>query len=320
MSSTLEPPILPPELQESIRKGRCVAYIGSGASSGCYDPWDKLVNDLCAYCGSTCRVSTESSPDDYLDAAEDAKTSDVDKYHGFLGELFGRSVTLTNLIYRAMLSCNFKSYLTTNFDPLLAHEARSANPVCRKELMVYPHLDRQHIEKRTIYYLHGLIPEHNVPVNGSIVLSRSEFERAYEHDSSLRTFLIQTLDDDPVCFVGCRLREPPLCHILAVIRKHQADRMELQRGVELPPSRPPSRYILLPKRVVIRGESRVPQSDQEAMDLEEEQYRKLGIHTLRYSAPTEDDHSTLRRAFEDLANLSKVQCDYGWDGGGQYGT
>ena len=74
MSWPVEPPELPPDLQQSIRNGQCVAYIGSGASAGCYDFWDKLVNNLCEHCGSTRRVSIESLSDEYLDAAEDAKT------------------------------------------------------------------------------------------------------------------------------------------------------------------------------------------------------------------------------------------------------
>lgn len=309
---------LPRTLQDSITRGECVAFIGSGVSCGCYDPWDKLVNDLCAWCGSDRKVSPESSAEDYQDAAEDAKQRDVDKYHAFLGNHFGRSINLTSPTYRALLSCPFKSYLTTNFDPLLKleAEARKAEPLCRPGIMAYPHLDRQYIRDRTVYYLHGLIKERSVPTDGSIVLARSEFKDAYNHDSPLRNFLVSTLLEDPICFIGCRLRE--LREVLAVVKEQRTRRIDHLLKVTTAPIQPPVSYILLPYpyRTVVENNDG-PTLDEDRMAEEDDFYGEFGITTHRYYTPTEEDHSALRRQFETLAGVRDISVDFGWNGGNQ---
>ncbi len=327
MCRPVKQPLLPPDLQESIRNGKCVAYIGSGASAAEYGSWAAVVTNLYEYCFGCTR--SVSSPAEYLDAAEEAKNKDRNRYYDFLGKHFGRpalqeapgrSVTTTNLLYRALLACNFKSYLTTNFDPLLALWARSASPKCRDELMVYPRLDRQHIDKRTVYYLHGLIDRGKVPVDGSIVLSRSEFTEAYEPDSELKNFLISTLSEDPVCFMGCSLGEPPLADVFQAIKKRQAKRVDLQARSTGRSCVPPLRYILLPTWNVLQENSVRPESDIQRMRDEEERCREFGICIRRYSTPTENDHSVLRQEFEKLARLSELRYSYDWDGGSEYGS
>lgn len=151
MSMMPESLVLPSDLKESILAGRCVAYIGSGASNSCYLPWRELVTKLCEHCGSGAPRGT--SFDDLCGAAEDAKARDVDKYRGFLRCHFGRPIQQTNVIYHALLQCTFKSYLTTNFDPLLAYHARLPGiPSCNRSVMWYPDdLPIGEIGNRTIY-------------------------------------------------------------------------------------------------------------------------------------------------------------------------
>lgn len=311
-------PLLPPDLQDSIRSGKCVAFIGSGASVDCYGTWHELVNTLCERCDSKCRVFPDSSAGEHQDAAEDAKTRDIEQYHAFLGEHFGRPITITLPIYRALLSCKFKSYLTINFDPLLDYEARCTSPQCRNKIMVYPHLDREHIRNRTIYYLHGLIQEHSVPTNGSIVLAHSEFKEAYAKESPLRTFLIPTLLGDPICYIGCRLRE--LQEVFSVVKEHREKRIRWIQQIPDRVIKPPTSYILLPYPIVSR-EGDAPKLDEHIMASEDSQYDEYGIKTCRYYIRNKNDHSALKEEFERLAHIPKDSIDYGWEGGNQqYGS
>ena len=176
---------LPPELVELIRQKKCVAFLGSGPSIGCYKDWPDLINHLCEQCGSERRVDFDSLADAYLDAAQDARDRDLDRYHKVLGERFGTRQEHINELYNAIVDLPFKSYVTTNLDPKLGRAASRAQLRCRLPVMAYPNLDRAWINDRSVYYIHGFIHEGSVPVLRSIVLAKSEFEEAYDRHSNL---------------------------------------------------------------------------------------------------------------------------------------
>ena len=83
---------LPAELRNIIHGGECVVFIGSGLSAKYYGTWPELVNKLCKACKIDRRVDRASPPDDFLDAAQDAKDADCAAYLRFLGTHFGSPV------------------------------------------------------------------------------------------------------------------------------------------------------------------------------------------------------------------------------------
>lgn len=310
-------PLLPPDLQDSIRDGNCVAFIGSGASDDCYGAWHKLVNKLCKRCDSKCKVSKTSLPEELLDAAEDAKKNSSKKYHTCLCEHFGHPITRTNPLYDAILSCNFRSYLTTNLDPLLADRSCLSALRCNDEIQWYPNeLPILLIDQRTIYYLHGYIGEHAENLqDGSIVLSRSEFDKAYRPNSMLNRFLIETIGQQNICFIGCRLREPAINRVLNICKEEQIERKEVllqRRGV---PKDVPSRYMFLQDPGFGQDKKANQQQIQEEREAEENRLKHFDIQVKWYN----DDHSILTRIFRDLANLPKPKLSGLGDGGCQYG-
>jgi hypothetical protein len=275
-------------------------------SAPVYPDWTKLVNGLCRSCGISARVVQSSPVSAFLNAAEDARRADIDRYHAYLGIVFRRSPRSSEF-YSTLLRIPFKSYITVNFDSLLAHENRKPEQRCAP-LMAYPNiLDRAAINSRAIYYIHGLIGPDEPPRPGSVVLSKSEFAKAYHEHGLLRAFLIQTLTYDPICFFGCQLREPALHQLFAICNQHQAELLELARG-----SRPP-RYILLP--TASRRESCAQMTERKK---EDERYEAIGIKVVRYD-PIDKGHIGLLNLLEPIAGLDKIRvCALGK--GALYGT
>lgn len=308
-------PLLPLDLQDSIRNGKCVVFIGSGASVGCYDSWHMLVRTLCRQCQSNYAISDASSADELLDAAEDAKLTNNKEYHAHLCSHFGRNI-LINPLYDALLACNFKSYLTVNYDPVLAERYRLSRIQCNDEMQWYPYdLNPLLIENRTVYYLHGYIRQGATIVNdGDIVLSRSEFDRAYRPNHVLARFLIETFSRQDLCFVACRLQEPTFKYVMNVCKEEQRERRKILLARGGGPPKVPLRYIFLPDPSY--GAEGVDE-EQIQKDREEEELRlrSFDIQVRWYN----DDHAILARTFSNLAGLPRPRLSGIGDGDNQYG-
>ncbi|NQU23891.1 MAG: SIR2 family protein [Candidatus Nealsonbacteria bacterium] len=290
-----------------------MAFVGSGLSAEHYPSWTKLVNDLCERCGSPHRVNDDSHPEKFLDAAQDAKDCAENEYFSFLGETFGRPAENTTLTYRALFTLPFDSYLTVNLDPLVAFEARSECHRCSGGVKAFPSLDRGDIGNRTVHYLHGFIKEGTTPVDGTIVLARGEFDAAYHNGGNVMSFLMPTLENDPIVFMGCRLREPVMREVFGICKEHQRVRQMIlrQQGER---SKPPPRFILLPIPEV-KGEGGEPDQERSRSEQQEEdrRFRRMDITPVWYPAPNKK-HFRLRYALEELVDLKTPSTSHGWKG------
>lgn len=310
---------LPKALRDLILSKKCVAFIGSGVSAGCYNSWADLINNLCKRCDCPSEVGHDSPGDALLDAAQDAKDADEQAYYEFLGEHFGERPRSIPRPYVAMLSLPFRCYLTVNFDPLLSLVSCVNRNDGHSRLDVYPSLDRGAMGNGSIHYLHGYIGEGSIPRPGSIVLARSEFDEAYEDNSNLMAFLVATFEHDPIVFVGCRLREPGMSRVFQISIRNQQKRLKLtmQRGPN--GSRPPRKFILLSNPEVKNSEGRIDVEQSRIAAEEEDRYfNDMDITPIWYTAPG-GDHSVLWSALEQLGNLSRIAPDHGW-GGRSYAT
>lgn len=308
----IENGIMPTKLRDVILSKRCHAFVGSGLSSGLYHSWFGLVNAICERCGIARRITKDSTVDELLDAAQDAKAGNKRQYFGFLGEHFGRSLDQTPLIYDLLLSLPFECYLTVNLDPLLARKARLARTPCVLPVRAYPSLDRRQMFSRSLHYLHGFIEAGKTPVEGTIVLARDEFLEAYRDNSNLMNFLVPTLENDPVLFVGCGLREPSMPQVFKICKEHQTKRQKIMVASGSLPSSPPQRYILLPKpSVTNEAGDLVEDQSREEMERQQTYYTSLDIEPVWFEN-SGDDFSALRVAVEDLANLPDIRPNYGW--------
>lgn len=306
---------IPSGLRDVIQSGKCIVFIGSGLSAGSYAMWPDLVKELCKYCGIDVGVTADSTVDDLLGAAQSAKDHDKELYFKFLGKHFGNPVNTASLLYDTLLALPFECYLTLNFDPLLALKARMTKRACSLPVHAYPALDRKHARDRSIHYLHGIINENEAPARGPIVLSRNEFDEAYCENSNLLNFLVPTLENEHIVFVGCRLKEPAMGHVFDICKEHQKKRIEiaLERGGELAP--PPRRFIMLSEPVVKDANGKI-NIESGKIELEEQNayYRARDIEPVWYLADGHD-HSALRLAFDEIADLPNVEPIFDWRGG-----
>lgn len=310
---------LPKELRETILSKKCVAFIGSGPSTGSYASWPDLVNGLCEHCGSSVRVTSDSPADDFLDAAEDAKTANESEYYYFLGEHFGRPADKASLLYDVLLTLPFECFLTVNLDPLLALKSRTVRNSGNRDFKSYPSLDRKAMVNGSIHYLHGYIGESTPPTRDTIVFSRSEFEAAYANNSNLMNLLIPTLENDPIVFVGCQLREPVMTQVFAICKMHQQKRMKVMMELGQGNPRLPSRFIFLPKPEVKDGRGELSaELSRDAAEEKKQYYLEKDIQPIWYPAPG-NDHSALRYALEELAEIRPIAPSHGW-GGNLYAT
>ena len=303
---------IPDDVVELLRSGKCIAYLGSGLSHGIFPSWPVLVNELCDSCGSDRRVGDSSRPDELLDAAQEALDTDDKAYYKRLHEIFG--VThLTNPLYGILLQVDFKSYITVNFDRLLIDVARLNGAKCSR-LMKYPHLDRQFIGSRTVYHIHGLIEDDVIPNRDTIVLSRSEFGKAYGENGSVKRFLLDAFLNDPVCFIGCELREPALKEVFQICKVQQETIRDLGGG------QPPKRYIFLPRRAVsVSSQTSRGDAEERSMADEDYYYSRYDITVVRYD-PVDDVHSGLRKQFELIAGIPEIRRKFGFAEEGIHGS
>lgn len=315
MESPIETNQIPRALREAILSKKCVAFIGSGASAGYYPSWPDLINTLCERCGCDRRVSPDSPPGDYPDAAEDAKYSNEGKYHAALLDIFARRVDPIPRIYDVLTYLPFLSYLTVNLDPLLATKWRTARNACDRQIHAYPTLDRKDMGSRSVCYLHGMIAEkQEIPPEDTIVLARSDFAKAYCENSPLKSLLVSTFSNDPIVFVGCQLQEPVMAKVFGICKHHQLERQLIIEKSGKARSEPPKRFILLPQPTVeTERESDGEGIAQTKASQLEEHYRSFDIATVWYSAP-EGDHSKLCDMLEEIADLQTPSPDYEWNG------
>ena len=133
--------------------GRAVAFIGSGISIKCYPSWSETIKELCDRCGVT--ITQTTNPEALIRKAEECKEANEALYYGTLKELFSNTHPQPRVTYDLLLKLKFKSYVTTNLDPLLAYKAS----IIRDELKcyVYPDLPYHKVESGGIFYIHGTV-------------------------------------------------------------------------------------------------------------------------------------------------------------------
>ena len=146
-------------------------------------------------------------------------------------------------------------------------------------------------------------------------MSEREFDEAYKKTSPLMDCLRPTFESEDIVFFGCRLEEPDMPNVFATCKERQLNRQRIAMEQGRNAKSPPLRYILLPKPEIYDDNSTFDERrSREALSKQTEQYKNMEIEPVWYVA-NGTDPSALRVAFGNLANLSDVTPNYGWDGG-----
>lgn len=201
------------ELTAHVKNGDMVVFVGSGLScaDGLYPSWWELVEELRKRCGlSEDRAVTEQATSATLqEVARDARNNDRDGFVAVLGEKFAKTIQNNKESYDLLLKGPFAGYVTTNFDPLLAHQL--ARHDSTKMVHAYPEFDYLQLRSKTVFYLHGYIAQGATPDLDRIVLCKDDFETAYDPNKRNLTAVWEALlTQCAVLFLGCSLGEPEL--------------------------------------------------------------------------------------------------------------
>ncbi|MBI1904001.1 MAG: SIR2 family protein [Planctomycetia bacterium] len=283
------------DLSQFVTPRKCVAFVGSGPSTPVFKDWPSAVSAVCGACGIDLPGDERSlnDPETLLRLADDARDANGSAYYRCLGERFGH-LDASPTIYYELMRVPFKSYITLNFDPCLAHESKKEEHKCA--LKWFPDLDRADIEKRTLFYLHGLIQEGMIPDNGSLLFARSDFEKAYHRNSPLTYFLVPTLEREEVLFIGCELREPAFREVFQLCERYRN---------YLVGSKAPRRYALLPYVEADTAPTGDRENDGRTDEQErDERFKSYGITVLRYRK-IDKHYRGLRLLFERLAEVTR---------------
>jgi hypothetical protein len=308
------------ELENCLATGQLVAFVGSGASSGVYEDWKDLVRNIYKGCFSDCDIPWDTmTAEALIDAAEDAKIKDKSAYYTALGKAFERRPCSRN-VYRYLAGADFRNYVTTNFDNLLADElvVHPENTVDNNRSIIFPYpfpMSQAFRRSKTVVHIHGYIRPGDCPSDRNpIILARSEFKEAYSGQSCLIDFLRQLFTDNPVCFLGASLREPPLEN---VFKQAQSIRQNLERKYERPL---PPLFILLEKWpeqlgamhslertdfLVGRPDKIRVKRETPTEETETQYYESIGLNVVRY--PFKPDHMGLDDLLRKWSKLSDAE-------------
>jgi hypothetical protein len=290
------------ELLRVVRSGKSVVYIGSGLSvEAGYPSWKKLVADLCSECGAHFPTDAIVESDELLDLAERCYQASQENYLEALTNAFSKPVTLMPRNYTYLFQSPFKSYITTNYDPLLAEEGRGKSSV-------YTHrkgLDVTKLRDRGTFYIHGYVEADGKVKDNDLILTQGDFDRAYnpEESISIPSFLTQLFQFHSIIFLGCQLKEPPIRKLFEICEKA---RKEIQRN---PGAILPKHFILLPKKE-IKVDEQVSTKEQEmANEVEDDWYEKNGLSVVRY-VKREDapEHIQLLKILEEWSGLPSAKA------------
>ncbi len=239
------------ELTELVRQKKLVVFAGSGLSTGGggYWSWWKLVRELCRECEVSCKdeINKQTPFNELQELAGAAKEKNRIIYTKVLKNHFARTIVDTKRAYHLLLECPFVSYVTTNYDPLFAIAYQSAIP--NESILAFPEIEAKQLSQRKMFYIHGYIGEDSNLNPDKIILTKQDFESAYDRErGSLPHFWESLLREYAVLFLGCELGEPELEIIFGRCNTVQ-EQLTQNYGI-----RKRSRFILLPEESFCKDE------------------------------------------------------------------
>lgn len=294
------------KLVRLIKDGHLIVFVGSGLSSinELYPSWWKLVNKLCNACNvqSEAEINDQTSPKDLQKLAGQARNSDENAYAQTLEQEFAKTVTDMPRSYQLLIRAPFKSFVTINFDPLLAIESHQFFKDKNFLIHAFPQFDYKALNQGGIFYLHGYIPQDGPVDMSKIVLTEDDFNTAYNNEKGNLCLIWQILlRYHPILFIGCRLGEPELDIIFSI---SNSARSALSQHDDI---KPKPRFILLEKEAYKYSEISPDEQLRRNKEKEEEEnkkYREMDIVVVRYDSK-DKAHSGLIKILEEWTQIGK---------------
>lgn len=190
-------------LRKLIERRECAVFIGAGISIPVgYPGLQQLLWDM-ALEADIDELKEKEITDDWMDDFQTIKdVLGLEQYRECLIRIFDHRTKDTEYspLHLNMLNIPFCAYVTTNYDPCLEFAASNSPTPYRGHLFAYPNLPVVELKGEHIFHLHGYISPGDLGSVKSIVLSRDEYDDAYEEIVS--TFLRTLFRELDVLFIG----------------------------------------------------------------------------------------------------------------------
>jgi len=215
-------------LHELIGRAECAVFIGAGISIPVGYPCLQQLLWKMAIEADIDELKEKEITDDWMDDFQTIKAAlGLDLYRECLIRIFDHRTKDTQYspLHLNMLNIPFCAYVTTNYDPCLEFAACNSPAPYRGNIFVYPNLPVVDLKGEHIFHLHGyLAPEDQGSVN-SIVLSRDEYDDAYEE--IVPTFLRTLFRELDVIFIGFGWNDLVILDTLTKAKKTREVREEV---------------------------------------------------------------------------------------------
>ncbi len=297
-------------LKQKIRSGECIAFVGSGPSTGAgYPSWNTLLRELCSATGVVCADQLECKPTETLLAlADSCLQANAHEYCNVLSRYFACTPPNIPDELRYVAKLKFRAYVTTAFDPLL-HLALE-DEATGNLVYTYPSLPTE-FNQRHLFHIHGKIEVGSEADSSKIILGSTAFAHAYDGKNSLLWgFLQQLLTYRSCCFVGCGFREPDLQRLFTVcgtIREEIGKMGGLDSAPEhfaLLPRDLPELEVLLEQNEVLRQATEREIAAQNSRRAEV--LKQAGITVIRYEVE-KSRHLGLKEFLRECADIVPIE-------------
>ena len=285
-------------------KGRCIAWVGSGLSkSEDYPGWSDLVDRLCSVCGIEPPI--EKSSDQFMIKSDECKKKNFDAYQKTLKDTYSKQPYITREAFPLLMRLPFKAYVTTNFDPLLSNAAVNLN---KGTVFSYPQLNAGNLGdqvEQPIFHIHGHAQHLGQQSDDYLVLSRSEFDKAYTNPGIVKDFLKSLLTQHHILFIGCELKE---AYIYEVFRRVHGIIAQINPSAQ-GQFNPWERQILLSR---LNGEE-LSDEQKRQNDIQErekeESFRSMKIEVIPYTPDDERKHEEIEKILRLVCVFQEVRTD-----------
>ena len=301
------------ELEQTIREGNALAFVGSGISMQVdYPSWIELTEQLANAAGMTLAPEDRDADGTRLtEIIQECKDRLGEaQYYTELRRVFDPNVRAPlSMLHVQILEMPFVSFPTTNVDNchvLAKDSVRQRNIAGEWDLFPVFVLDR--LRQRRIFYLHGKI-ENDERIR-SVVLSKSEYQSAYDNNGPTREFLHYVVRRFDCVFIGYSMNDVFMAKVIQEAGElERIENKELERQGR--PSQTRKHYAILPRHATPDGKLYIPKGRGRSLKPEEidrlelqriereELLKRLRITPLYYRV-VNDNHTTLNHLVYQL--------------------
>ena len=192
-------------LLKLIRRRECAVFIGAGISRPVGYPSLQELLQIMATEANIDEFKEKEITDNWMDDFQLIQTALGQKlYRECLIRIFDHTTKHTEFssVHLNVMNIPFCAYVTTNYDPCLEFAARHSPRSHNQHPYTYPNLPQVELKGEHIFHIHGYIDPKNHDSVNSLVLSREEYDAAYQTTEVVPTFLSTLFQELDVLFIG----------------------------------------------------------------------------------------------------------------------